>query len=86
MRILECGSKPGIPSATRASEQPVVDEKQSDTWHRGRSYARAMTRSRFAEEGGVFAALQSEHKGQRIVSAKTSTMGSDNFSSPLFWF
>ena len=86
MRILECGSKPGVPSATRASEQCVFDEKQSNTWHRGTSYARAMTRSRFAEEGGVFAALQCEHKGQRTVPAKTSTEASDIFSSPLFWF
>ena len=64
MRILECGSKPSIPSATRASEQLIVDEVQPSTMHRGASYAQAMTRSRSAEEGGVVAALQYEHKGQ----------------------
>lgn len=59
MRILECGSEPGISFATRASEQPIFDEQQSIKWHRGTSYARAMRGSRFAE---VFAALQCEHR------------------------
>ena len=48
MRFLECGSKPSVPSATRASKQPIVDEGQPFKRHRGTSYARAMTRSRFA--------------------------------------
>ena len=84
MRFLECGSKPSASSATRASEQPMVDEVQTFTRQRSTSYARVMTRSRFAEEGGVFAALQYEHKGQLFVSAKISTEAGDTFSLPLF--
>ena len=86
MRFLECGSKPSVPSATRASEQPLIDEVLPITRHRGTSYARVMTGSRIAEEGVVFAALQYEHKGQSIVSAKISTEVGDIFSLPLFWF
>ena len=77
-------ASPKAPSATRASEQAIVDEVQPFTRHRGTSYARVMTRSRFAEEGGVFAALQYEHKGQLFVSAKISTEAGYTFSLQLF--
>lgn len=86
MRYLKCGSKPSVPHPIEISEQPILDEVESITKHRSKSYAQAMTRNRFASRGRSNGCISIWSEVTKIRLCNISTAAGDAFSLPLFWF